>query len=287
MPLPAEVRPLLRRLEIVSRRQLAGSLAGEYRTAFRGQGLEFAELRPYEAGDDPRHIDWRVTARTGAPHVRRYREERSRTLLLLADLSASCTPAKRHLQLEAAALLAFAAAATRDRVALVAFSDRVEHLLAPAAGRNHVLRLLTDLLTLRPAGTKTDLRPPLEAALALGRRPGMAILLSDFHAPLPEPLLRRVAARHDLLALVLRDAAENRLPTGGLLLCRDLESGAERLLDLSAGHAADALAQGWRETDRQLAAALGRAGVDHAFLASDASPLPPLRTLFARRRRQR
>jgi len=284
---PPAIRPLLRRLEIVSRRQLSGALAGEYRTAFRGQGLEFAEIRPYEAGDEIRSIDWNVTARTGALHVRRYREERSRTLYLLADLSPSCTPAKRRLLLETAALLAFAAVASRDRLALVAFSDRIEHLVPPGSGRNHALRLLCDLLTLEPKGRGTDLVPPLEAALALARRPGMLVLLSDFHAALPAPQLRRAAARHDLLALVLRDAGEASPSPAGLVRLRDAESGAELLLDLSTSTRCDQLAAGWRETERRLAAELRRLGLDHALLASDASPLPALQALFRARRQRR
>jgi len=286
LPSPA-IRPLLRRLEIVSRRQLAGALAGEYRTAFRGQGLEFAEIRPYEAGDEIRSIDWNVTARTGALHVRRYREERSRTLYLLADISPSCTPAKRRLLLETAALLAFSAVAGRDRLALVAFSDRVEHLVPPGSGRNHALRLLCDLLTLEAGGRGTDLVPPLEAALALARRPGMLMLLSDFHAALPAPQLRRAGARHDLLALVLRDAGKSNPRPGGLVRFRDAESGAEQLLDLSTPPRCEQLAAGWRETDRQLAAELVRMGIDHALLASGASPLAALQALFRARSRSR
>lgn len=287
MSLPPDIRPILRRLEIVSRRRLAGALAGEYRTTFRGQGLEFADIRPYEAGDDIRSIDWNVTARTGALHVRRYREERSRTLYLLADISPSFTPAKRQLQLEAAALLAFAAVAGRERLALVAFTDRVEHLVPPATGRNHALRLLCNLLTLSAPGRQTDLSAPLEATLALARRPGIVILLSDFHAPLPEPLLRRAGARHDLLALVLRDTGESRQRPAGLVLYRDAESGAEQLIDLTTAKACDGIAAGWRETDRQLSTNLRRLAVDHTLLASGASPLPALQTLFRTRRRRR
>jgi len=284
---PPAIRPLLRRLEIVSRRQLAGALAGDYRTAFRGQGLEFAEIRPYEAGDEIRSIDWNVTARTGSLHVRRYREERSRTLYLLADLSLSCTPAKRQLLLEAAALLAFAATASRDRLALIAFSDRIEHLVPPGSGRNHALRLLCDLLTLQPAGRGTDLAPPVEAALALARRPGMLVLLSDFHAPLPAKPLRRGGAHHDLLALILRDAGETTPRPGGLVRFRDAESGVERLLDLGTTQSCERLAAGWREADRQLGADLARLGVDHATLVSGTSPLPALHALFRARRRDR
>lgn len=287
MPLPPETRSAIRRLEVTSRRLLGGTLTGEYRSHFRGQGMEFEELRPYQPGDDVRLLDWNVTARTGAPHVRLYREERSRTLTLLADLSPSCTPAKRELLLQTAALLAFAAACSRDRIALVAFSERVEQLVPPASGRNHALRILSTLMTLQPAGRGTDLRPPLEAALALNRRPGMMVLLSDLHAPLPERLLRKTNARHDLLALPLRDPQERNLPAAGLLAMRDVESGEERLLDLASARARAAVAESWRRADLQLAAGLRNLGIDHAFLQSRSSPLPALLSLFRRRRRRR
>src|SRR5512133_1626928 len=138
-------RALVRRLELNSRRRLAATLAGAYRSQFRGQGMEFSELRPYQPGDDVRLIDWNVTARTGVPHLRQYKEERSRCLTLLVDLSASMAAAKRELLLETTALLAFAAAASGDRVALIAFTDRVEQLILPEGGMRHARRLLGEL----------------------------------------------------------------------------------------------------------------------------------------------
>lgn len=287
MPLPPEIRPVIRRLEVTSRRLLAGALTGEYRSHFRGRGMEFSEIRPYQAGDDIRQMDWNVTARTGSPHVRLYREERGRTLIMLADLSPSCNAAKRELLVRTAALLAFAAVHNRDRLALVAFSDRVEELVPPGAGRNHALRILGVLLTLQAEGKGTDLRPPLEAAQGLGRRPGMIILLSDFHAPLPERLLRRVNARHDVLAFCLRDCREETFPAGGLVLVGDPESGRKRLLDIDSERSRLKLAQSWRQTDRELATALRRMGIDHAVLRSDAAPLPVLLSLFRSRLRRR
>lgn len=287
MPLPQDIRPLIRRLEVTSKRLLAGTLVGEYRSHFRGQGMEFAEIRPYQAGDDIRQLDWNVTARTGTPHVRLYREERSRTLTLLADLSTSCTAAKRELMVRTAALLCFAAVHNRDRLALVTFSDRVEELVPPGAGRNHALRILSVLLTLQPEGKGTDLHPPLEAVLSLGRRPGMIILLSDFHAPLPEHLLRKANARHDVLAFCLRDTREETLPAGGLVRVRDAESGQERLLDLHSVRNRIKMTESWRQTDRELAIALRRLEIDHAVLHSGAAPLPVLLSLFRSRGRRR
>jgi len=261
-------------------------LAGEYRSLFRGQGMEFTDLRPYEEGDDVRQIDWNVTARTGTPYIRLFREERSRSLTLLADISPSITPNKRDLLLRLAALLSFAAAYSRDRVGLIAFTDKVEHLVPPASGRNAALRLLSDLMTLSPRGMKTQLAPPLEALMAAQRRPGMAVLLSDLHAELPESLLRRTAARHDLMVLALRDGAERRLPPAGPVAFRDAETGTERLLHLNPRRIA-AIETAWKEADRSLAASLRRIGIDHAFVETDADPLATLHAFFRSRKGRR
>lgn len=280
-------RALLRRLEVSARKELAGALAGEFRSRLRGRGMEFAGLRPYLPGDEVRLIDWNVTARSGTPHVRLYQEERSRTLTLLADLSPSLTPPKRSLLLQIAALLAFAAVHSRDRLALVAFSDRIEQVVPPGTGRQHALRILSDLARLRPAGHGTDLAPALQMALALNRRPGLLLLLGDGHVDLPEALLRRAAGRHDLLALLLRDPAETDPQQRGLLQLRDLESGAERLVDLSSSGAREAVAAAWAKSDATLAARLQGFGIDHAFLPCGTPPLPALLRLFRQRSRSR
>ena len=282
--LPEATRTLLRRLEVVSRRELAGALAGEVRTRLRGRGMEFAGIRPYLPGDEVRLIDWNVTARTGTPHIRLYQEERSRTLTLVADISPSCTPPLRGLQLRAAALLAFAAVHNRDRLALVASSDRVEAVVPPGLGRNHALRILHTLHTLTPAGSGTDLTPALEMALALHKRPGMLILLSDLHCELPLPVLRRAGARHDLIALVLRDADERTPRERGLLQLRDAENGRERLLDLTSDSARAAVATCRRAHDQGLSRALDGLAIDHVILGSIDPPLPALLRLFRRRR---
>lgn len=283
-PLDVGVRTLVRRLEMNSRRRLAATMAGAYRSQFRGQGMEFAELRPYQPGDDIRFIDWNVTARTGTPHVRQYQEERSRCVTLLADISPSITPAKRQLLAECAALLAFAAAASGDRIGLVAFSDRVEHIVVPAAGRRQARRIVADLLQLQGRGSGSELAPALRAAAAFHRRPGMLIVLSDLHCPLEEPLLREVTARHDLLVMLLRDERERALPARGLLRVEDRESGRQQFIDLAAPAARAELAAAWDNHDAALTQTLRRLGIDHLSL-NGTSPLLPLLLRFFRRRR--
>lgn len=280
---PRPQRALLRRLEVTARKQLAGALAGEFRSRLRGRGMEFAGLRPYLPGDEVRQIDWNVTARTGTPHLRLYQEERSRSLTLLADLSPSLTPTLRTLLLETSALLAFAAVQSRDRLGLVAFSDRVERLVPPAPGRNQALRILSDLERRHCAGRGSDPREALETALALNRRPGLLLILSDGHLELPAPLLRRAAGRHDLVFLQLRDPAQRRLPGHGLLRVADAESGRQRLLDLASATARTAIAEHWQASDRALAATLAGLGIDHAVLDCGQPVLPVLLRLFRRR----
>jgi len=248
--------------------------------------MEFADLRPYENGDDVRAIDWNVTARTGIPFVRLYREERSRTLTLLADVSPSMTPAMRDIQIKVAALLSFAAVQSRDHVGLIAFTSRVEHILPPREGRRHALCLLADLMGRRGQGGETDFVPPLEAVSTLRKRPGMVVLLSDFHAPLPESLLRTVSGRHDLLALPLRDTAECDLPSVGPVVFCDAESGQRRLLHLSPGRVRS-VKEAWEAANRHLAADLRRLRIDHAFLRSGDDPLPVLHAFFRARRGKR
>ncbi|TYO98274.1 uncharacterized protein DUF58 [Geothermobacter ehrlichii] len=266
----------LRRLRLESRRHLAGFIGGGHRSRFLGHGLEFSELRPYQPGDDPRHIDWNVTARSGQPHVRRYREEHDRTILLLADLSTSMLPAKFDLLRQTAALLAFAAVAQRDRVGLIGFAADNGPILPPTGSESGLLRLLHRLDAGRPHIRRTRLEPPMEAADRLLSRPGMLLVLSDFHARLPERLMRRLAARHDCIALVLRDPAETRLPNA-LVSLVDAESGRGLLVD---GRRA---APAWRQTDRDLHRRLRQCGFDVLPLAADAPPLPALARFFRRR----
>jgi len=269
----------LRQLELVSRRQLAGLLGGGDRSRFRGQGLEFAELRPYQPGDDPRLIDWKVTARQGHPHVRCYQEERSRQVLLLADLSSSIGPTKFELLQEAAALLAFAAIAQRDRIGLLGFNTETTLTLAPEGSTGQVHRLLGRLAEAPRDLAGTNLAAPLQTALNILRRPGLILLLSDFHAPLPGSLLKRVAVRHDLVALILRDPMEAQLP-GSPLLLRDAESGDFALCD---GGGADRL---WRQEEQRLRSRLRGLGFDHLHLDCGRPVLPALRRFFLRRRRR-
>lgn len=280
---PLANRGLVRRLEINSRRRLAATLAGAYRSQFRGQGMEFSELRPYQPGDDIRTIDWNVTARTGVVHIRQYREERSRSLTLLVDLSASISGAKRDLLFETTALLAFAAANSGDRVSLVAFTDRIEHLILPETGLRHARRIIAELIAHRPQGRFTDLAPPIEAALQLNRRPGILILVSDLHAPLPLKRLSEARSRHDLVVLIPRSPQETLSVSKGLWRVADRETLNEKIVDLSSEAKRRLYADQWESCDFDLSEQLRTLTIDHAFLNTGESVLPVLLRLFRRR----
>jgi uncharacterized protein (DUF58 family) len=225
--------------EIRARRLIARGLAGEYRSVFRGRGIEFDEVRAYAPGDDVRLIDWNVSARAGGIYIKKHIEEREQTVLLLVDVSASSdfgtrAQTKRELIAELCCVLGLAAAAGHDRTGLLLFTDRVEHFVPPARGRRHALRLVRDLLGFQPVGRATDISLALDYLNGVRRQPAVVFLVSDFINPSSyERSLRIAARRHDLVAVVVSDVRERELPPVGLVELRDVESGERVLVDTS------------------------------------------------------
>ena len=254
--IPRDTLRKIRRIEIRTRRSVHDVFAGRYHSVFKGRGMEFQEVREYVPGDDIRSIDWNVTARTGAPHVKKFTEERELTVMLLVDISASnrfgSTPQlKRDLAAEIAAVLAFSAIANHDRVGLILFSDRVEKHVPPAKGATHVLRVVSEILNAKPTSPKTDLEPALRYLNQVVRRRSVAFLISDFIAPPCEHLLRVTARRHDLVSLVVGDKRESALPAVGLVDFEDAETGQRVVVDTS--HAPTRRALLARQTERRQA----------------------------------
>ncbi len=234
--LPAEVTRQVRRLQLRARRAVQTLLGGEYRSAFKGAGLSFEEVREYAAGDDVRAIDWNVTARMGHPFVKRYAEDRELTVLLMADLSASQRfgtgpVSKRAAAAELAAVLAFAAVAHNDRVGLLGFTDRVERYVPPNKGPRHALRVLRDILFFEPEGKGTDLAGGLDYLNRVHRRRAIVFLFSDFLAPGFDEQFRRAARKHDLIAVRTADPREHDWPAAGLVQLEDAETGRQVLID--------------------------------------------------------
>jgi uncharacterized protein (DUF58 family) len=287
---PEEVAREVRRIEITTRHLVRDIVAGEYSSAFRGRGVEFAEVREYQPGDDIRTIDWNVTARLGSAYVKRYLEERELSVLFVVDMSASGgfgsrLRTKGELGTEVAAVLALAAARNNDRVGAVFFTDRVEYHLRPAKGRRHVLRLVSDLLAFQPRGTGTDLGLALAELEPTLRRRAVIFVLSDFIATGYETVLGRLSRRHDVVGLQLVDPRERALPAAGIVTLWDPETGAWRRIDTADAGVRAYFARRTEEFDRGLERGLRERGADLLRLETGQSYAEPLLTFFRRRER--
>lgn len=283
----AEQLRAVRSVELKTRGLVDALFAGAYRSIFRGQGMEFEEVRQYEAGDDVRHIDWNVSARLSTPYVKQFTEERELTVFIVVDQSGSTqlgSPrTKASLGAEVGAVLGLAASWQNDRVGALLFTDTPEHVIPPRKGRRHALRFVRDLLTFEPAGTRTDLAAALTYAGRLLRHRSLVVVLSDFVAPDWERALRRLASRHEVVAVALEDRRDAELPDAGWLEVEDAECGARVLLDTGdpAVRARARLASAARAERRR--AMLKSAGADVVTLDTAAPYERPLRRVFALR----
>jgi uncharacterized protein (DUF58 family) len=279
----------IRRIQIRTRVILESGIGGAYHAVFKGRGMEFAEVREYEAGDDPRTIDWNVTARRGELFVKKYVEERDLALLLVVDVSGSQAfgsefIAKRDYAAELGAVLAFSAVANQDRVGAILFSDRIERYVPPGRGREHALRIVRDALAVEPKGRGTDLLGALRFARGVMKRRGIVAVISDFQAEGYERALGVLRRRHDVVALHLVDPREGGLPDAGLVALVDPETGARRVVDLHDPAVRRRLLPGYLDKARE---AFRRTRVDALRLDTTASYERPLRQFFDARERRR
>lgn len=280
----------VRRIEITTRHLVRDIVAGEYSSAFRGRGVEFAEVREYQPGDDVRTIDWNVTARLGTTYVKRYLEERELTVCLVVDFSASKRFGSRlrtkgDLATEVCAVLALAAARNNDRVGTLFFTDRVERMIPARKGRRHVLRIISEILSFVPEGSGTDLTGTLDYLESVLRRRSVLFIVSDFLTAGYRPGLGRLARRHDVIALQLSDPRERQLPDAGLVSLWDPESGAWRYVDTGSAGVRDEFRRRTMEFDLELESGLRELGVDLVRLETDRSYAEPLIAFFRRRGR--
>jgi uncharacterized protein (DUF58 family) len=235
----AELFKRAKKIEIASRRLVDEQLAGQYHSVFKGRGLVFSDVRPYLAGDDVRSIDWNITARMNAPHVKQFVEERDRTVNLVIDMSASgyfgsSGITKRELAAELAAVVAFSAIKNNDRVGLYVVTDRVERFVPPKKGRRHVMRVIGEILAFEPLSRQTDLAAGLDFLAKVARRRSVVFLVSDFLSDGWEGAVRITARRHELVPVVVGDPMETRLPDVGILVLEDLETGEVLEIDTSS-----------------------------------------------------
>ncbi|HEY0809890.1 MAG TPA: DUF58 domain-containing protein, partial [Longimicrobiales bacterium] len=245
---PREILRQVKLIELRTRGLVNSTFSGEYQSVFRGQGMEFAEVREYQPGDDVRNIDWNVTARVGHPYVKKHVEERELSVLLLVDLSGSeqfgtRERFKAERAAELAAVLALSAVRNNDRVGLLIFTDKIEHVVPPKKGKRHVLRIIRDVLAFRPSSTGTNMAAALDYAGRLLRHRSVIFVLSDFALLYPpettesprfaawEKSLKLVARRHDVVAVTVRDDVESAVPNVGLIMLRDPETGETIAID--------------------------------------------------------
>jgi uncharacterized protein (DUF58 family) len=236
--LSRELLAEIRRIEIVTRRLVSQQMAGHYHSVFKGRGMSFDEVREYMPGDDPRSIDWNVTARTGDPYVKTYVEERELTVMVVVDMSGSMAfgtvkDEKRVVAARLAAMMAFSAISNGDRVGLIAFTDTVECYVPPKKGRKHVLRIIDEILRFDPVGAGTDLAHALEFVGRVNRRKAVVFLISDFLDTEYARPLHVTARRHDLIPLSIIDPAEEVLAQLGLVFFEDAETGRIQAVDTS------------------------------------------------------
>ena len=265
----------VRRIELTTRKLVSDGFAGEYHSVYKGRGMEFDEVRQYVPGDDVRSIDWNVTARTGQPHVKRYVEERELTVMLAVDLSGSGDFGtrerfKRDLAVELAAVLSFAATTNNDRVGLLLFTDRVELLIPPRKGRNHVLRMLRELLAFQPDGTRTDISFALDTIYALLKRRSIVFLISDFLAD-PESYRQPMVVanrRHDVAGFDLSDPLEREMPDVGIVAMEDAETGQLRWVDTGNADWRREFGERVVGLERQKGEVFAAAGVDRVRMST-------------------
>src|SRR5262245_25993765 len=286
----AELFKKARKIEIAARRLVDEQLAGQYQAVFKGRGLVFSDVRPYYAGDDVRSIDWNITARMNAPHVKQFVEERDRTVNLVIDMSASGyfgsrVANKRELAAELAAVVAFSAIKNNDRVGLFIVTDRVERFVPPKKGRRHVLRVIGEILAFEPTSRGTDLAEGLDLLGKLARRRSVVFLVSDFLSDGWERAMQIAKRRHELVPVVVGDPLELALPKVGLLTLEDLESGEVIELDTS-GAAGTAFARRAKDAAWTRDATLRRLNLDVVTVQTNESYVDALIAFFKARARR-
>jgi|YelNatPaOPRAMG01_1025707.scaffolds.fasta_scaffold00010_112 uncharacterized protein (DUF58 family) len=291
-----EILKNVRRIEITIRGLVNDVFSGEYHSVFKGRGMDFAEVREYQIGDDVRTIDWNVTARMGHPYVKVFQEERELTVVLLVDASGTqefgaLGPFKKDVAAEICALLALSAVNNNDKVGLLIFTDRIEKFVPPKKGRSHVLRVVREILYHKPVGRLTDPRTALEYLGRVIRRRSVVFFVSDFlgEAYRTEEFakaLRIANRRHDVVAISLTDPRELQLPDVGLLELEDLESGETVLVDTTD---AEFREEFWRlsnDSVLQRDRMFQTIGVDHVPIYTDQPYVAPLVRFFRMRARR-
>lgn len=290
-----EARELLRRVRRIrlrTRQIVDTAFAGQYHAAFKGRGMEFEEVRPYQIGDDVRTIDWNVSARLGEPHVKIFREERELTVMLAVDLSGSLDfgthgQFKRDLLAELAATIAFSASMNNDKVGLLAFTDRVELFVPPRKGTKHVMRIVRELLALRPERRSTAIGPALDELARVLRQRSVVFVVSDFRDESWDRALSMTRRRHDVVPVVIEDRAELDLPRMGLVEFTDPERGDRVLVNTSRRGFRRRFAEQAQRLAERRDRSFRRMRLDPVVVETGEDFVEPLSASFRRRERRR
>ena len=290
--IPVELIKRIRRIQIRTSHIVDNMLGGQYHSAFKGRGIEFEEVRPYQVGDDVRTIDWNVTARSGQPFVKLFREERELTVTLLVDLSASESlgthyQTKRELITELGATLAFSAIKNNDKVGLHLFTDDIEKVVPASKGSRHVLRVIRELLYCQPMGSGTDLSRAIEHLNRTVKRRSVVFIISDFQDQGYTRALKIAKRRHDIIPIVVTDPREFHVPNIGLVELRDSETGQLAWLDTSSRRVRRRYEELTRKQAEQRDREFTRLGMDTIRVTTGEDFVEPLRKFFHRRETRR
>jgi len=284
----AEVLSKIKNIELRSRKIVTEVFSGKYHSAFKGQGIEFTEVREYAPGDDIRRIDWNVTARRGAPFIKKFQEEREQTVIFAVDLSASGLFAsknalKRELAAEITAVLAFAALKNNDRAGLFAFTQTPEKYLKPKKSRKHILSLIDTILSFTPKNSGTSITAALENLNTLWKRKALVFLISDFKDKNFEDLLKSTSHHHDLVCIHITDPCERELPKTGFLPLRDPESNKVAYIDLSSKQTRQSYTESYSTHQNYLNGVFSGAKCDIIKISTDKPYIVEIINFFKRR----
>ena len=283
-----ELLKRVRKIEIKTRGLSQHIFAGEYHSAFKGRGMAFSEVREYQYGDDFRSVDWNVTARFNHPYIKIFEEERELTVMLLVDVSGSGefgtqTRYKNSLITEIAAVLSFSAIQNNDKVGVILFSDRIERFIPPKKGRQHILKIIRELIDFKPASRRTNLTIPLRYLVNVIKKRSIAFLITDFMDENFEDALKIANKKHDLVGLLIYDIRETDLPPVGMMKIRDAETGELAWIDTGSTFVRNTYREMYQKKKEELNEMLVKQGVDYTTIAAHEDYVRPLMRLFQKR----
>ncbi len=286
-----ELLKKVKRIEIISRKTSKEILAGEYHSAFKGRGMEFAEVREYDTGDDIRFIDWNVSSRMGRMYVKQFVEERELTVILAIDLSASLgffsgVKSKKEIAAEISAIVAFTAMLNNDKVGLLLFTDQVERFIPPKKGKSHLLRIIREILQFEPQGKKTSIHNGLVYLNKVIKKRAIVFLISDFIDSEFDMPLKISSRKHDLIAVNISDSRELDVPDSGMFLLQDSETGEDFFVDFSAAETRKGFAEILKQKRRTLDDIFKRYGVDVVAIDHESEYDRPLFDFFLKRKKK-